>query len=154
MYGIWHNPFHWHQSIEQHFKFWDDDKYVALSESYLYRYLINWMWFAPQVFFYGIIIERPWQISELLQQNSLPLKMPLISLTLTSFVFMHRSVNIVMDWNRHQWRIISVSATSMYSMNLMNIGEGTKTDWGMRNQSLDVRSTTLLVRQNVGSHCA
>ncbi|KAG2065845.1 hypothetical protein BDR04DRAFT_1031786 [Suillus decipiens] len=25
------NPFHRHQSIEQHFKFWDDDKYVALS---------------------------------------------------------------------------------------------------------------------------
>jgi hypothetical protein len=24
----------------------------------------------------------------------------------------------------------------------------------MHNQSLDVRSTTLLVRQNVGSHCA
>jgi hypothetical protein len=32
--------------------------------------------------------------------------------------------------------------------------EGTKSDCGMRNQSLDVRSTTLLVRQYVGSHCA
>ncbi|KAG2065463.1 hypothetical protein BDR04DRAFT_1032679, partial [Suillus decipiens] len=35
------NPFHQHQSIEQHFRFWDDNKYAALSESYLYRYLIN-----------------------------------------------------------------------------------------------------------------
>jgi hypothetical protein len=33
-------------------------------------------------------------------------------------------------------------------------GEGTKTDCGVRNQSLDVRLTTLLVRQNVGSCCA
>jgi hypothetical protein len=32
--------------------------------------------------------------------------------------------------------------------------EGTKSDCGVRNQSLDVRSTTLLVRQFVGSHCA
>jgi len=32
--------------------------------------------------------------------------------------------------------------------------EGTKTDCGVHNQSLDVRSTTLLVRQYVGSHCA
>jgi hypothetical protein len=32
--------------------------------------------------------------------------------------------------------------------------EGTKSDCGMRNQSLDVRSTTLLVRQYVGSRCA
>jgi hypothetical protein len=31
--------------------------------------------------------------------------------------------------------------------------EGTKSDCGMRNQSLDVRSTTLLVRQYVGSRC-
>jgi hypothetical protein len=33
-------------------------------------------------------------------------------------------------------------------------GEGTKSDCGVRNQSLDVRSTTLLVRQYVGSRCA
>jgi hypothetical protein len=32
--------------------------------------------------------------------------------------------------------------------------EGTKSDCGVRNQSLDVRSTTLLVRQYVGSCCA
>ncbi|KAG2083883.1 hypothetical protein BD769DRAFT_1682477 [Suillus cothurnatus] len=32
--------------------------------------------------------------------------------------------------------------------------EGTKSDCGARNQSLDVRSTTLLVRQYVGSRCA
>jgi hypothetical protein len=32
--------------------------------------------------------------------------------------------------------------------------EGTKSDCGVRNQSLDVRSTTLLVRQYVGSRCA
>jgi hypothetical protein len=32
-------------------------------------------------------------------------------------------------------------------------GEGTKSDCGMCNQSLDVRSTTLLVRQYVGSRC-
>jgi hypothetical protein len=32
--------------------------------------------------------------------------------------------------------------------------EGTKTDCSVRNQSLDVRSTTLLVRQNVGSRYA
>jgi hypothetical protein len=31
--------------------------------------------------------------------------------------------------------------------------EGTKTDCSMCNQSLDVRSTTLLVRQYVGSRC-
>jgi hypothetical protein len=31
--------------------------------------------------------------------------------------------------------------------------EGTKSDCGMRNQSLDVRSITLLVRQYVGSRC-
>ncbi|KAG2086292.1 hypothetical protein BD769DRAFT_1632632 [Suillus cothurnatus] len=31
--STWHaNPFHRHQSIEQHFKFWDDDKYAALTE--------------------------------------------------------------------------------------------------------------------------
>jgi len=34
------------------------------------------------------------------------------------------------------------------------LGEGTKSDCGARNQSLDVRSTTLLVRQYVGSRCA
>jgi hypothetical protein len=33
------------------------------------------------------------------------------------------------------------------------VSEGTKTDCGVRNQSLDVRSTTLLVRQNVRSCC-
>jgi hypothetical protein len=33
-------------------------------------------------------------------------------------------------------------------------GEGTKTDCGVHNQSLDVRSTIMLVRQNVGSRCA
>jgi hypothetical protein len=32
--------------------------------------------------------------------------------------------------------------------------EGTKSDCGVRNQSLDVRSTTLLVRQYVRSRCA
>jgi len=32
--------------------------------------------------------------------------------------------------------------------------DGTKSDCSVRNQSLDVRSTTLLVRQYVGSHCA
>jgi hypothetical protein len=31
--------------------------------------------------------------------------------------------------------------------------EGTKSDCSVRNQSLDVRSTTLLVRQYVRSHC-
>jgi hypothetical protein len=31
--------------------------------------------------------------------------------------------------------------------------EGTKTDCGVHNKSLDVRSTTLLVRQYVGSCC-
>ncbi|KAG1775917.1 hypothetical protein EV702DRAFT_972210 [Suillus placidus] len=30
--GTWHaSTFHWHQVIEQHFAFWNDDKYAALS---------------------------------------------------------------------------------------------------------------------------
>jgi hypothetical protein len=37
---------------------------------------------------------------------------------------------------------------------LLGTDEGTKSDCGVRNQSLDVRSTTLLVRQYVGSRCA
>jgi hypothetical protein len=37
---------------------------------------------------------------------------------------------------------------------LKHPSEGMKTDCGMHNQSLDVRSTTLLVRQNVRSRCA
>lgn len=26
------SPFHWHQTIEEHFSFWDTDKYATLSE--------------------------------------------------------------------------------------------------------------------------
>jgi hypothetical protein len=93
--STWHaNPFHRHQSIEQHFAFWDDDKYAALSKFYSISTQITLTRFPRQVFFCGVIIERPWQISTILQQNSLPSKMPLISLTLTLFVFMLRSVNI------------------------------------------------------------
>ena len=29
------SAFHWHQAIEQHFAFWDEDKYANLSELYL-----------------------------------------------------------------------------------------------------------------------
>jgi hypothetical protein len=31
--GIWHaSQFHWHQALEQHFAFWDEDKYANLSK--------------------------------------------------------------------------------------------------------------------------
>jgi hypothetical protein len=50
--------------------------------------------------------------------------------------------------------IVLDKTTGASCLKFMVNGEGTKSDCSMRNQSLDVRSTTLLVRQYVGSHCA
>jgi hypothetical protein len=52
------SKFHWHQMIEQHFAFWNDDKYANLSKSYL-TVLINDDVNVPQATFCGITTARP-----------------------------------------------------------------------------------------------
>jgi hypothetical protein len=43
--------------------------------------------------------------------------------------------------------------TTKTNLDVDTVAEGTMSDCSVRNQSLDVRSTILLVRQYVGSHC-
>jgi hypothetical protein len=49
--------------------------------------------------------------------------------------------------------LISIKSQIGQHFSITDLSEGTKTDCSMHNQSLDVRSTTLLVRQNVRSCC-
>jgi hypothetical protein len=51
-------------------------------------------------------------------------------------------------------QMLKNSVLSSPMLKCLDYAEGTKSDCGVRNQSLDVRSTTLLVRQYVRSCCA
>jgi hypothetical protein len=74
-----------------------------------------------------------------------------ISLPFTTILDSGTTITIVKD---HCF-FHSYSTADSVPVHTANHGiEGTKTDCGVRNQSLDVRSTTLLVRQNIGSCCA
>jgi hypothetical protein len=59
-------------------------------------------------------------------------------------------------WEASKQALRYLKATDNFKLTLgsTDAGESMKTDCRMHNQSLDVRLTTLLVRQNVGSHCA
>ncbi|KAG2123156.1 hypothetical protein BD769DRAFT_1359776, partial [Suillus cothurnatus] len=55
-------------------------------------------------------------------------------------------------WSNISCRVLYMAYLTQVTIKY-DLSEGTKSDCGVRNQSLDVRSTTLLVRQYVGSHC-